>query len=53
MELGYRVVEIAEVYHFDSFEQLDIANSGLFTGYINAFLKTKQEVGLYFVSFNI
>lgn len=40
IEKGYKVVEIAEVYHYDKWSS---GNNGLFTGYINAFLKSKQE----------
>ena len=47
LEMGYKILELAEVYHYDTFEVYDPANptSGLFTDYINSFLKTKQEVG--------
>lgn len=39
------MIKIAEVYHYDKWEQIDNNDptSGLFTEYINAFLKTKQE----------
>ena len=46
---NFRIVKIIEVYHYDEWEQYDptVRNSGLFTGYINSFLKTKQEVSAY------
>lgn len=45
-QLGYRVLEIAEVYHWDIWEQhtSDNPESGLFTRYINTFLQLKQQV---------
>ena len=48
---NFRIVKIIEVYHYDEWEQYDpnVRNSGLFTGYINSFLKTKQEVCAFVV----
>lgn len=40
MDMGYRVVNIAEVYHYTQWSE---GKNGVFVGYINAFLKTKQE----------
>ena len=37
LEIGYRVVRIIEVWHFPQ------KSSTLFTGYIDTFLKIKQE----------
>ena len=43
--MGYTVVEIGEVYHYDEWSQYDgnDEETGLFTGYINLWLKEKQE----------
>ena len=45
IELGYELKKIYEVYHWDETEQYDPkrAEGGLFGGYINLFLKIKQE----------
>ena len=45
MEVGYKVVRVHEVWHFDEVMQYDpqTKTGGLFTSYINAFLKLKQE----------
>lgn len=42
---GYKIVEIHEVWHYAKREQYNklSKNGGLFTDYINAALKTKQE----------
>lgn len=42
---GYTVTQIYEVWHFEQKEQYDanLKSGGLFTGYVNAFLKLKQE----------
>ena len=49
----FSIVTISEVYHYDSWAQMDEQNpnSGLFTEYINTFLKTKQQVRNVFCSF--
>ncbi|KAL3976503.1 olfactory receptor [Sarotherodon galilaeus] len=41
LELGYRVAKITEVWHFDR------RSSDIFAGYINTFLKGKQEASGY------
>ncbi|XP_046373244.1 uncharacterized protein LOC124146819 [Haliotis rufescens] len=48
-ECGYRVLKIYDAWHFDSFEQYDphTAQGGLFTGYVDAFFKMKQESSGY------
>ena len=45
VECGYKVVKIYEVYHWEASSQYDPAlpGSGLFTNFINTFLKIKQE----------
>lgn len=40
LEMGYKVVDIIEVYHYTRWSQ---GPDGMFVGYINSFLKTKQE----------
>lgn len=42
---GYKVVKIYEVWHFDKLSQYDpiTKTGGLFTEYVNTFLKIKQE----------
>lgn len=44
--INFRVLKIAEVYDYDDWEQFetDAPNTGLFTEYINSFLRSKQEV---------
>ena len=41
----FRVLKISEVYDYDKWAQIEdgIPDSGLFTEYINTFLKTKQQ----------
>ena len=43
--MGYRVMFIDEVWHFDKTARYDpkTGEAGLFTGYINTFLQGKQE----------
>ena len=45
LEKGYVVKRIYEVWHFDETEQYDpkTKTGGLFTDYVNTFLKMKQE----------
>ena len=45
LEKGYVVQRINEVWHFDETEQYDskMKTGGLFTNYVNTFLKMKQE----------
>ena len=45
LSMGYKIIKIFEVYHFAEKAKYDRANreEGLFTGYVNAFLKGKQE----------
>ena len=45
IQVGYRVLKIYEVYHWDNTTQYDVSTGkgGLFSGYINMFLKIKQE----------
>ena len=42
-------MKISEVYDYDKWAQIEegIPDSGLFTEYINTFLKTKQQVRLF------
>lgn len=42
---GYKLLNIYEVWHFDNISQYDPVSKtgGLFTGYVNTFLKVKQE----------
>jgi hypothetical protein len=44
IEQGYKVVEMCEVWHFDEISQYDpvTKNGGIFTEYVNTFLKIKQ-----------
>jgi len=44
VELGYKMTKIHEIWHFDKLEKYDKATKtgGIFTDYINAFLKMKQ-----------
>jgi hypothetical protein len=46
---GYKVLEIYEVLHYDETEQNDpiTKSGGLFTSYINKFLKMKTEASGY------
>ena len=45
LKVGYSVIKIFEVYHFAEKAKYDrqVKSEGLFTGYVNAFLKGKQE----------
>ena len=45
VELGYQIVTIYEVYHFEKTTQFDCSTGqgGLFADYVNTFLKYKQE----------
>ena len=43
LEIGYTVSDIYEVHHWERWAQLDAQETGLFTGYINFFLKWKLE----------
>ncbi|CAC5421904.1 unnamed protein product [Mytilus coruscus] len=42
---GYKILKIYEVYHFEDFKMYDrlTGEGGLFDGYVNMFLKFKQE----------
>ena len=52
MEKGYRVMKISEVYDYDVWAQIQdgLPDSGMFTEYINTFLKTKQQVRFIYFS---
>ena len=45
LEKGYKMMKIYEVWHFDKTEQYDTTTKtgGLFTEYVNTFLRMKQE----------
>lgn len=45
IEKGYTVTEIYEVWHFENISQYDpvTKTGGIFTNYVNTFLKVKQE----------
>ncbi|XP_052806406.1 uncharacterized protein LOC128235642 [Mya arenaria] len=45
ISLGYRVLKLYEVWHFDNISRYDplTKTGGLFTEYVNTFLKIKQE----------
>ena len=45
VEMGYKIVKVYEVWHYDSSEQYnpETQRGGLFSEYINTFLKIKQE----------
>ena len=45
IKLGYTVEKIYSIWHWNEYSQYDPVNEegGLFTGYVNAFLKCKQE----------
>ena len=45
LEKGYEIIELNEVWHFDQTSQYDpeTKTGGLFTEYVNTFLKMKQE----------
>ena len=45
IETGYKLIETYEIWHFDETTKYDPKESegGLFAGYINKFLKIKQE----------
>jgi hypothetical protein len=49
LKQGYKIVKIYEVWHWESKEQYDPINktNGLFTDYVNTFLKIKQEASGY------
>ena len=49
MDMGYSIIQIHEVLHWEETEVYDhvTKKGGLFTGYINAFLKLKQESSGY------
>ena len=49
MNMGYSIIQIHEVLHSEETEVYDhvTKKGGLFTGYINAFLKLKQESSGY------
>ena len=44
LEMGYQIVKIYEVYHWENTSKFDpsTGSSGLFSGYVNQFLKIKQ-----------
>ena len=45
LNMGYKIIEIYEVLHWEHYDMYDISDQqgGLFTNYINTFLKIKQE----------
>ena len=45
LEIGYEIKKIYEVWHFEHTERYnpEIKSDGLFTNYVNTFLKLKQE----------
>ena len=45
LQIGYQIVRIYEIWHFDHISQYDpnTKTGGLFTEYVNTFLKLKQE----------
>lgn len=45
VEKGYRIIKIYEVWHFPETVQFNpqVGKGGLFTSYVNTFLKLKQE----------
>ena len=45
VDVGYKIIEITEVWHFDKTSTYDkeTKSEGLFSEYINTFLKIKQE----------
>ena len=45
MDMGYRVMKVYEVYHWDAVKQYDKNGHGhgLFSPYINAFFKLKHQ----------
>ena len=49
IEKGYRLLKIYEVYHFPESTQYDqdTKEGGLFTDYVNTFLRLKQEASGY------
>lgn len=49
LNMGYELIEIFEVLHWSEFDVYDTVNNtgGLFTEYINCFLKIKQESSGY------
>ena len=44
---GYRIIKMYEVYHFANSEKYDGFKGGLFTEYVNMWLKIKQESSDY------
>ncbi len=49
IEKGYKILKLHEVYHYSQSEQYDpiTKTGGIFTGYIDSALKTKQEASGY------
>jgi hypothetical protein len=49
LQMGYKILKLHEVYHYQSSEQYDpvTQTGGIFTGYIDSALKTKQEASGY------
>src|SRR5437867_2656998 len=46
LQLGYKILKVHEAWHYEKFEQyhpMDNPNGGLFTLYVNTFLKLKIE----------
>lgn len=45
LQKGYKILQIYEIYHFEQSSQYDplSGEGGLFTNYVNTFLKIKQE----------
>ena len=50
LQIGYQIVRIYEIWHFNHISQYDpnTKTGGLFTEYVNTFLKLKQEARLDF-----
>ena len=44
-DLGYRVVDVSEVWHFEEWQ------NGLFSSYINCYFAIKEEVFNFFLCF--
>ena len=49
LKLGYKIVKIFEVWHYTDIEKYDkiTKSGGLFTDYVNTFLKIKQEADIH------
>ena len=49
LKLGYKIIKIFEIWHYEERSQYnsDKKNGGLFTSYVNTFLKIKQEASGY------